>query len=166
MSGRIAVDLCMMTIEGDWVKDSATKEKGGVFPMMVGCNMSFRRDVFKKAGGFDNCHRFHRGKDDACLRVLLSGFEIVHQRDAGVMDEAFEGSHKKDALRWYLRLRYLWGKNSAYLIRRDLGESIPFRRYAGSRFSHFFRKLRATSSKHEGSGFVETPLSPSPHSER
>lgn len=135
LDGRISLGANMMTVYGDWVEGPDARARGGLFPMMVGCNMSFRRRVLESVGGFDVYYRFHNDETDTCLRVLRSGFRIIHHEGAGVLHEACEGSYRRDTLKWYLKLRYLWGRNSAYLISKNLRDSVTFRRYAGSRLS-------------------------------
>lgn len=82
---------------------------------LSGANMSFRRDIFQKVGGFDiaytgNAYRF---ETDFALRVRKLGYElffdshaVVHHRRAGA------GGNRISPERWY----YWYARNNVYFL--------------------------------------------------
>jgi len=60
-------------------------------------------------------------------------------------------------VKWYLRLRYLWGRNNSYLVRKHFGKQVRFADYFGSRFMGFFtrRAPRADAVKKEAASDTE-----------
>jgi GT2 family glycosyltransferase len=116
---------------GDWFDESRREDVKGKFPVMVGCNMSFRSEILRQAGGFDPKFRYHQDETDACLRVLKAGFRIDYVEQAAVRHEWCEGSYRRDRLLWYFKLRYLWGRNDAYLVKKNFGKDVAFSGYIG-----------------------------------
>lgn len=47
-----------------------------------GCNMSFRRDLLRSLGGFDENIEIFRDDSDMCLRVIEAGYRIVFEPEA------------------------------------------------------------------------------------
>jgi GT2 family glycosyltransferase len=131
IEGRLVMGRNAVSKMGDWFDESRGEDVEGKFPVMVGCNMSFRTEVLRKAGGFDAKFRYHQDETDACLRVLSAGYRIAYAEKAAVRHEWCEGSYRRDRLLWYFKLRYLWGRNDAYLVRKNFGKSVTFSRYVG-----------------------------------
>ena len=150
MDGRLCMGRNAVSTEGLWFDESRNERIDGRYPVMVGCNMSFRRFPLDEAGGFDPYFKYHQDETDACLGVLRLGYRIGYQEGAVVWHEWCEGSYRKDMLRWYIRLRYLWGRNNSYLVRKHFGSSVPFVRYCGNRAASFVSRRRvATDSPGE-----------------
>ncbi len=131
IEGRLVMGRNVVSNMGDWFDESRGEGVEGKFPVMVGCNMSFRTEILRKVGGFDAKFRYHQDETDACLRVLSAGYEIAYREKAAVRHEWCEGSYRRDRLLWYFKLRYLWGRNDAYLVRKNFGRSVTFSRYIG-----------------------------------
>jgi len=142
MNGQLCMGRNAVSTEGMWFDESRHEPLDGCFPVMVGCNMSFRRQALIDAGGFDPYFRYHQDETDACLGVLRLGYRIRYEEKAVVRHEWCEGSYRKDMLRWYIRLRYLWGRNNSYLVRKHFGSMVPFTRYCGNRAMAFVSKRR------------------------
>lgn len=142
MDGRLCMGRNAVSVEGMWYDESRNEPLDGCYPVMVGCNMSFRRQPLIDAGGFDPYFKYHQDETDACLGVLRLGYRIRYQENAVVRHEWCEGSYRKDMLRWYIRLRYLWGRNNSYLVRKHFGSMVPFSRYCGNRVIAFVSKRR------------------------
>ncbi len=150
MDGRLSMGRNAVSTEGLWFDESRNECIEGLYPVMVGCNMSFRRRPLSAVGGFDPYFKYHQDETDACLSILHQGFHIAYQEDAVVWHEWCEGSYRQDMLRWYLRLRYLWGRNNSYLVRKHFGREVPFIRYCGNRVNAFIlRRTLATESPGE-----------------
>jgi GT2 family glycosyltransferase len=112
--------------------------------------MSFRREPLVRAGGFDPYFRYHQDETDACLGILALGYDIVYIEGAAVNHEWCEGSYRSDMLKWYIRLRYLWGRNNSYLVKKHFDEVMTFPRYVGNRMNAFIvRRTVATKSPGE-----------------
>ena len=129
MSGELAMGRNAVSVYGDWSDESKGQSIEGLYPVMVGCNMSFRSSVLRAAGGFDPYFRYHQDETDACLRVLKSGYEIRYSEGAAVRHEWCEGSYRKDRLKWYLKLRFMWGRNSSHLVRKNFRGKVTLGGY-------------------------------------
>jgi len=140
MSGELAMGRNGVSIFGEWSDESKGQGIEGLFPVMVGCNMSFRTKVLREVGGFDPYFRYHQDETDACLRVSLAGYDIRYVERAGVRHEWCEGSYRKDRLKWYLKLRYMWGRNNAHLVRKNFREKVSFSSYLAHQASGAVRK--------------------------
>jgi GT2 family glycosyltransferase len=135
MDGKLAMGQNAVDIYGDWFDSSKGEDIRDKYPVMVGCNMSFRTEVLRQVGGFDPFFRYHQDETDACLRVVLAGYEIAYLEKVSVRHEWCEGSYRKDMLRWYLRLRYLWGRNNAHLVKKNFGGQVTLGGYVRHRLS-------------------------------
>jgi len=129
MSGELAMGRNAVSMYGDWADESKGQSIQGLYPVMVGCNMSFRTDVLRKVGGFDPYFRYHQDETDACLRVILAGYQIAYLDAVRVRHEWCVGSYRKDKLRWYLKLRYMWGRNTAHLVGKNFRGKVGFGEY-------------------------------------
>ena len=119
----------VVSIYGDWSDESKGQSVEGLYPVMVGCNMSFRTVALRAVGGFDPYFRYHQDETDACLRVLLSGHEIRFVQAASVRHEWCEGSYRKDRLKWYLKLRFMWGRNTSHLVSKNFHGKVTLGGY-------------------------------------
>ena len=140
MNGNLSMGKNAVAPDGRWFDESREECLDGLYPVMVGCNMSFRMQILIDAGGFDPYFKFHQDETDACLKVVKSGYKISYSDTAAVMHEWCEGSYRKDRVRWYLKLRYLWGRNNSYLVRKHFGEEMRFKHYVNCRMSNFINK--------------------------
>lgn len=129
LSGELAMGRNAVSIYGDWSDESRGQSVEGLYPVMIGCNMSFRTAVLRAVGGFDPYFRYHQDETDACLRVLLAGYRIEYLEDAVVRHEWCRGSYRKDYMRWYLKLRYMWGRNTAHLVGKNFRGKVGFGEY-------------------------------------
>lgn len=81
---------------------------------LIGCNMSFRRDLLLKAGGFDenfkgNCFR---DDTDTCLRVRKLGYKLMYQPKALVWHKFKGKAVNPQWVYWYTRNNtYFYFKN-------------------------------------------------------
>lgn len=145
MDGQLCMGRNAVSTEGMWFDESRNEALEGCYPVMVGCNMSFRRQTLIDAGGFDPYFRYHQDETDACLAVLRLGYCIRYEEGAVVRHEWCEGSYRKDMLRWYIKLRYLWGRNNSYLVKKHFGSVVPFSHYCGNRALAFVSKHRVVT---------------------
>lgn len=140
MHGRPTMGRNAVTPDGRWFDELRNESTVGLYPVMVGCNMSFRRLPLAGIGGFDPYFKFHQDETDACLGVLATGLDIKYAEGALVWHEWCEGSYRKDRIRWYLRLRYLWGRNNSYLVRKHFSDKVSFSDYCGIRLAAFVER--------------------------
>lgn len=142
MDGRLAMGRNAVDSFGEWYDASRGEDTAGKYPVMVGCNMSFRTEALRRVGGFDPYFKYHQDETDACLRVVLTGNDIVYVEKASVRHEWCEGSYRKDRLKWYLRLRYLWGRNNAHLVSKNFHGRVSLGAYVGHRAQGLARRRR------------------------
>ncbi len=135
--GRPAMGRNVVAPDGQWFDQSKGESIEGLSQVMVGCNMSFRRTALAGVGGFDPYFKFHQDETDACLAVLGAGHKILYDEGALVWHAWCEGSYRRDRVKWYLRLRYLWGRNNSYLVRKHFTQ-VRFADFLGTRFLGFF----------------------------
>ncbi|MDD1756843.1 MAG: glycosyltransferase [Methanomassiliicoccales archaeon] len=150
MSGELAMGKNAVSIYGDWSDESKGQSTVGLYPVMVGCNMSFRTSVLREVGGFDPYFRYHQDETDACLRVFLSGHDIRYMETASVRHEWCEGSYRKDRLKWYLKLRFMWGRNNAHLVRKNFPGKVSLGGYLAHQASMAVGKRVATGPQSKG----------------
>ena len=90
---------------------------------LIGCNMSFRRSLVMKVGGFDNFFRAcnFREETDLCLRVRLLGYRLIFDPDANLVHKAL--GRKSWGARWI----YYYVRNTTYIYLKyqaERGRSI------------------------------------------
>lgn len=97
---------------------------------IVGCNMSFRRDVLAKLGGFREDYAGHSSmceESDMCLRVRQIGYHILFNPRA-VVDHL--GAPQMQGKRFDWRYNYYSQRNHIMMLLRNFGLKSPlFRRY-------------------------------------
>jgi hypothetical protein len=140
MDGRLTMGKNAVSPDGRWFDESLGESTEGLHQVMVGCNMSFRREALLQAGGFDPYFRYHQDETDACLSVLGAGYSILYHEGAVVWHEWCEGSYRQDRVKWYLRLRYMWGRNTAYMVRKHFSDQVGLMRYLGVQVQGFMRR--------------------------
>jgi GT2 family glycosyltransferase len=150
MAGELAMGRNAVSVYGDWADESKGQSVAGMYPVMVGCNMSFKTEVLRQVGGFDPYFRYHQDETDACLRVLLAGYRIEYLEDAIVRHEWCRGSYRKDYMRWYLKLRYMWGRNTAHLVGKNFRGKVDFGEYLAHQVQLAARSRMPTSRGTEG----------------
>jgi len=82
---------------------------------LIGCNMSFRKDVMKKVGDFDenfsgNCFR---DDTDYCVRVRKQGYKLLYQPKAHVWHKFKGKTANSQWIYWYTR-------NNTYFYFKDI----------------------------------------------
>lgn len=72
-----------------------------------GCNLSVRRDVFEKAGGFDEQAPIYRFEElDLCLRIRRAGYKVMFQPGMCVYHHLAPAvGHETSDTRWQTRRR-------------------------------------------------------------
>ena len=59
--------------------------RGGVVMTARGCNMSFRRDLLTRIGGFDPHIEIFRDDTDGCFRVINAGYRVRFVPEAALV---------------------------------------------------------------------------------
>lgn len=102
------------------------QERAGPADFFIGCNVSFKREVFGHVGGFDT--RFRRNavyeEVDFCLRMRKKGFTVHFQPEASVIHfRAATGGCRR-----YSGAQYLFVKlyNTGFFFFKDLFTFPPF----------------------------------------
>ncbi|GEM_PF-1027799 len=140
MAGKLTMGKNAVAPDGRWFDESRGESTDGLSQVMVGCNMSFRREALLSIGGFDPYFRYHQDESDACLGVLHAGYRILYHEGAVVWHEWCEGSYRKDRIKWYLKLRYMWGRNTAYMVRKHFSEQVGLSGYLGAQVNGFVQR--------------------------
>ena len=68
--------------------------KRSQFPICIGTNCSFRKEILLLAGGFDPYFRYHLDESDLCVRIVQAGFAIRFQKAAIVIHYSAEGQNR------------------------------------------------------------------------
>jgi GT2 family glycosyltransferase len=157
LQGNLVMGRNIVSKMGEWLEQGNGRGDQTGFPVMVGCNMSFRTSALRDAGGFDPLFRYHQDETDACLRVQFKGGQIRYAEAARVRHAWCEGSYRRDRMLWYLRLRYLWGRNDAYLVRKNFGGSVSFTRYLGHKVMRSLSRRHRAVSGTAASGVAAVP---------
>ncbi len=78
---------------------------------LLGCNMSFRKALLIRLGGFDNFFRAcnFREETDLCLRIKLLGYRLVFDPNASLIHKAL--GRKSQGARWI----YYYVRNTLYI---------------------------------------------------
>ncbi len=140
---------------GTWYDEFRKQSTDGLFPVMVGCNMSFRKSALQETGGFDPYFRFHQDETDACLAILSLKYHITYAESAAVRHEWCEGSYRKDRIQWYLRLRYLWGRNNSYLVHKHFRGNVQFGHYINHCLNGFIQRRIPDEERYEEAQVVK-----------
>ncbi len=157
LKGALVMGRNAVSEMGEWYDSSKGQDVSGLSPVMVGCNMSFRADALIVVGGFDRKIRFHQDETDACLRVLSAGYDIKYVDGARVRHAWCEGSYRKDRMLWYLRLRYLWGRNTAYLVSKNFGERVSMTRFLAHKLIRAVRSRTGPANENNASQVADVP---------
>lgn len=113
-----------------------------------GCNMSFRREVIIRLGGFDPFIQIFRDDTDMCLRVIAAGFVIRYVPAAGLIhlsipsggtrgNAAEAGTRVVQEWRMYRQLHRHYRDNLYFLARHFRGRALwqcfweAYRTYVG-----------------------------------
>jgi hypothetical protein len=80
----------------------------------------------------------------------VAGYRIEYLEDAIVRHEWCRGSYRKDYMRWYLKLRYMWGRNTAHLVGKNFRGKVDFGEYLAHQVQLAARSRMPTSRGTEG----------------
>jgi len=85
----------------------------------AGCNMAFRRDVFKRVGGFNEEIHYGFDEDELVERICEAGYKMILDPEAVVMHR-----HRSD-LRSLLRQTFSYGRGGMLVFRKKgLGDRL------------------------------------------
>ncbi len=85
----------------------------GIFPILNGCNMSFRRRVLEEIGSIDPYYTNAYDDTDPCIQIKKHGYNIVYEPKAIVRHYASYTGVTRSYLDYYLR------KNRIYLCLKN-----------------------------------------------
>jgi len=92
-----------------------------VFPVLLGCNMSFRKETLQELGGFDEFYRFQHEESDLCVRIQQTGHRIAFEPNAVVWHHYAPGPTRR-----------LWFYNDArsriYFSLANFARELPLHR--------------------------------------
>ncbi len=93
-----------VTEKGEIIPSTASCTKGEV-DSLWGANMSIRRDVLNKIGGFDEDILLIRDETDVSLRIRLLGYKIIFEPKAQIihLQEKKGGTRFDKRLMWYFK---------------------------------------------------------------
>lgn len=103
------------------IRNNNVSSKKNEFPILMGTNCSFRKDVLLSLGGFDAYFKYYHDESDLCVRILKKGFKIIYSRHAFVVHDMAEGHNRKSPydLNWSEIM-----KNVEYFIVKNFGNEI------------------------------------------
>jgi len=113
----------VITKRGEIFPNTTSRDKGEV-DSLWGANMSIKKDILKKIGGFDDDILLIRDETDVSLRIKLLGYKIIFEPKARIihLQEKKGGTRFDKRLQWYFKFfhdeiyfqlkyfshRYLW----------------------------------------------------------
>ncbi len=91
----------------------------------TGCNMSFRKQLLARIGGFDEgfIHRAHREETDVSLRVRALGYRLLFDPEARVEHLVFPAGGSRSHANQDRQYTYGWFHNNAYFF----GKHMPLK---------------------------------------
>jgi len=133
-------------VVGNW--DPPLKETFDV-QHLLGCNMSFRKALVMKVGGFGNFFRScnFREETDLCLRIRQLGYRILFDPNASLEHKAMGRKHLGS--RWI----YYYIRNTVYLY-------LKYQARRGSSMPRFFRRLMFPPREYTALSGVKLRLTP------
>lgn len=103
------------------MRTEAARLQHPVFPVLLGCNMSFRKEILQEVGGFDEFYRFSYDESDLCVRIQQAGHRIAFEREAVVWHRCAPGPTRR-------HLSYNDAKSRMYFSLSNFGRELPLRR--------------------------------------
>jgi GT2 family glycosyltransferase len=116
---------------------------------LLGCNMSFKKALVMRIGGFDNFFRScnFREETDLCLRIGLLGYRLIFDPEASLVHKAL--GRKSHGARWI----YYYVRNTVYLY-------LKYQVKSGLSTVKFFRRLIFPPKDYAGLSGVEVAITP------
>lgn len=85
---------------------------------LIGCNMSYRKDVLEEIGGFDERIGFEREETDIAIRVKKADYKILYNPKAVVNHL---GALREGMKRFSLVCQYRMNRNHMYMLVKNYG---------------------------------------------
>jgi glycosyltransferase involved in cell wall biosynthesis len=93
------------------------------FPMLMGANSSYRREVLEQIGGFDEFYEYFLEETDICIRLIQAGYRICY---TNVEVEHYpQKSHNRQNQKW-LTCWYSVAKNTTYFALKYGFKKVAF----------------------------------------
>jgi GT2 family glycosyltransferase len=101
------------------------------FPYLAGCNMSFRKEILRQFGGFDEFYTYSHEEPDLCVRIQRAGYRIVFQQTAVVWHHYAPGPTRA-------RAAYNTERSRVYFALSNF--DLPLRQYVAGALSRSARQ--------------------------
>lgn len=125
------------------LEEYTTPQKGH-YPILNGCNMSFKKSVLEETGSFDEY--LVNGYDDTeqCIRIFKKGYKIVYDPDIKVRHYPQTNGITRDNYDYYMR------RNRIYLcIKNFLGNELTLSKLVTNDLILLQNDIFTTISKHK-----------------
>ncbi len=104
---------------------SFNNKYGTIYNNVMGTNMAFRKKALHTIGGFDPYYKYYFDETDLAIRLINSGYKIIHEPMAIVYHESANGPNRKSKwdVNWYMLSKtntYFAYKNFAFLKQTNL----------------------------------------------
>jgi len=116
-----------------------------LYPSLLGANSSFRTDVLRRIGGFDEVFEYMLDETDVCLRIMDQGLAVVTAPEALVYHR-FAESHMRDQRRIAKTLLPA-SRSKAHFVFKHAGHRMPLTE-ASSELERFRNDLRFSNRWH------------------
>ena len=104
------------------------------YPCIVGCNMSFRKEVLLRVGCFDNYYKYYHDEIDICVRIVKAGYKLEYEPKAVVYHYCAEGPTRLD-------MHYHVVKNRLYFTLKNFGQELSLIEIILVDFKNFINEM-------------------------
>lgn len=98
--------------------------KKNEFPIIMGTNSSFRKDILEEVNGFDPYIKYYHDESDLCVRIIIKGYKIVYTKEAFVMHYMVEGHNRKST--YEMNYSEIMKNNIYFIVKNFRGEFLSY----------------------------------------
>jgi GT2 family glycosyltransferase/glycosyltransferase involved in cell wall biosynthesis len=113
--------------------------KENEFPIIMGTNSSFRKDILNEVNCFDPYFGYYHDESDLCVRIIKKGYKIVYKRNAFVIHYMVEGHNRKST--YEMNYSEIMKNNIYFIVKNFRGEFLSYTLRPAFSLYSWFRHL-------------------------